>query len=78
MTIGLAQEVAREGIRVDAVSPGLVFTDFNEPGRVERLQADVPIGRGAAPDEIADAILWMPGDESGYVPGTNLVVSGGR
>ncbi|TDV35551.1 NAD(P)-dependent dehydrogenase (short-subunit alcohol dehydrogenase family) [Paraburkholderia caballeronis] len=78
MTVGLAHEVAREGIRVNAVSPGLVFTDFNEPGRVERLQDDVPIGRGASPDEIADAILWMLGDEAGYVLGTNLIVSGGR
>jgi len=78
LTVGLAHEVAREGIRVNAVSPGLVFTDFNEPGRVERLQADVPIGRGAAPDEIANTILWLLGEEAGYVLGANLPVSGGR
>lgn len=78
LTVGLAKEVAREGIRVNAVSPGLVFTDFNEPGRVERLADEVPIGRGASPEEIANAILWLLNGDSAYVLGANLVVSGGR
>jgi NAD(P)-dependent dehydrogenase (short-subunit alcohol dehydrogenase family) len=78
LTIGLAKEVAREGIRVNAVSPGLVFTDFNESGRVERLADEVPIGRGASPEEIANSILWLLNDDAGYVLGANLVVSGGR
>lgn len=78
LTIGLAKEVAREGIRVNAVSPGLVYTDFNEPGRIERLADEVPIGRGGSPEEIANAILWLLNDDAGYVLSANLVVSGGR
>lgn len=78
LTVGLAKEVAREGIRVNAVSPGLVFTDFNEPGRIERLQDEVPIGRGASPEEVANAILWLLNDEAKYVLSANLLVSGGR
>jgi NAD(P)-dependent dehydrogenase (short-subunit alcohol dehydrogenase family) len=78
LTIGLAKEVAREGIRVNAVSPGLVYTDFNEPGRIERLADEVPIGRGGSPEEIANAILWLLNDDAGYLLSANLVVSGGR
>nr|WP_132453873.1 SDR family oxidoreductase [Paraburkholderia sp. BL8N3] len=78
MTIGLAKEVAREGIRVNAVSPGLTFTEMNEPGRIDGLAHVVPIGRGAQPEEIASGILWMLSDEAGYVLSANLVISGGR
>lgn len=78
MTIGLAKEVAREGIRVNAVSPGLTFTDMNAPGRVEALQGNVPIGRGADPIEVARGILWMLSDEASYVLAANLTISGGR
>jgi len=81
-TIGLATEVAEEGIRVNAVRPGLVYTDIHasggEPGRVDRVKAAVPMKRGGTPDEIARAILWLLSDEASYATGSILDVSGGR
>ena len=81
-TIGLAKEVAAEGIRVNAVSPGLIYTDIHasggEPGRVERLQDSVPMKRGGSADEVARAVMWLLSDEASYVTGTNVDVSGGR
>jgi len=82
MTIGLAKEVAAEGIRVNAVRPGLIHTDIHasggEPGRVERLQSVVPMQRGGNPEEVAEAILWLASDASAYCTGTFIDVSGGR
>lgn len=82
LTIGLAKEVAAEGIRVNGVRPGLIHTDIHasggEPGRIERLKSSVPLGRGGAPEEVARAILWLAGDEASYTTGTLLDVSGGR
>jgi NAD(P)-dependent dehydrogenase (short-subunit alcohol dehydrogenase family) len=82
MTIGLAKEVATEGIRVNAVRPGLIHTDIHalsgEPGRVERLAPGVPLQRGGTADEVAETILWLMSDQSSYVTGTLLNVSGGR
>jgi NAD(P)-dependent dehydrogenase (short-subunit alcohol dehydrogenase family) len=82
LTVGLAKEVAAEGIRVNAVRPGLINTDIHasggEPGRVERLKASVPLGRGGQPDEVAAAVLWLLSDEASYVTGTLLDVGGGR
>ena len=82
LTIGLAKEVAAEGIRVNAVSPGLIETDIHasggEPGRVERLQASVPMGRGGTAEEVAQAVLWLLSDAASYTTGTVLEVSGGR
>ena len=82
MTIGLAKEVAGEGIRVNAVRPGLVITDIHaaggEPGRVERLKSSVPLGRGGQPGEVAAAILWLLSDEASFTTGAILDVSGGR
>jgi NAD(P)-dependent dehydrogenase (short-subunit alcohol dehydrogenase family) len=78
MTIGLAKEVARDGIRVNAVSPGLTHTDMNAPGRIEKLKDNVPIGRGADAIEVARGILWMLSDEASYVLAANLAISGGR
>lgn len=82
LTIGLSREVAAEGIRVNAVRPGLIHTTMHasggEPGRVERLQASVPLGRGGEPAEVARAILWLLSDESSYSTGTFIDVSGGR
>src|SRR5512144_1224379 len=73
-TLGLAREVADEGIRVNAVRPGLIHTDIHarggEPGRVERLQGGVPMRRGGTPDEVAHAILWLLSREASYVTGT--------
>ncbi len=82
LTIGLSKEVAAEGIRVNAVLPGLIDTDIHasggEPGRVERLKASVPMGRGGTPEEVAQAVLWLLSDAASYTTGTCLDVSGGR
>lgn len=82
MTVGLSKEVAAEGIRVNAVRPGLVITDIHasggEPGRVERMKGSVPLGRGGMPEEVAHAILWLLSDEASFVTGAFIDVSGGR
>ncbi len=82
MTIGLAKEVADEGIRVNAVRPGLIYTDIHsdagDPNRVDRLAENVPMKRGGQAIEVADAILWLASDQASYVSGTLLNVSGGR
>ncbi|MFD0485165.1 SDR family oxidoreductase [Kineococcus sp. GCM10028916] len=82
LTVGLAQEVAEDGIRVVGVRPGLIRTDIHagsgEPGRVERLQKNVPLGRGGEPGEVAEAVVWLLSDAASYVTGTTIDVSGGR
>ena len=78
MTIGLAKEVAREGIRVNCVSPGLIETDMNPADRLARLVPSVPIGRVGKVDEIARVALFLLSPASSYMIGTNVVVSGGR
>lgn len=82
MTIGLAKEVATEGIRVNAVRPGLIYTDIHasggEPGRVDRAKAGVPMLRGGQPEEVAEAILWLASEQASYVTGTLMDVTGGR
>jgi NAD(P)-dependent dehydrogenase (short-subunit alcohol dehydrogenase family) len=82
LTIGLAKEVAGEGIRVNGVRPGLIDTDMHasggEPGRIQRLQATVPLARGGTADEVAAAVLWLLSDEASYATGTIIDVSGGR
>jgi NAD(P)-dependent dehydrogenase (short-subunit alcohol dehydrogenase family) len=81
-TLGLSKEVAAEGIRVNAVRPGIVDTEIHasggEPGRVERVKHTIPMQRGANPEEIAKAILWLLSDDASYCAGTILDVSGGR
>jgi NAD(P)-dependent dehydrogenase (short-subunit alcohol dehydrogenase family) len=81
-TIGLAKEVAEEGIRVNAVRPGVIYTSMHasggEPGRVDRVKAHVPMKRGGQPEEVAQAVLWLLSDEAGYTTGSFLDVSGGR
>ena len=81
-TTGLAREVAAEGIRVNAVRAGLTYTDIHassgEPGRVDRLKSAVPMQRGARPEEVARAILWLLSDEASYSTGAIVDVSGGR
>jgi NAD(P)-dependent dehydrogenase (short-subunit alcohol dehydrogenase family) len=82
MTIGLSKEVALEGIRVNAVRPGLIYTDIHASSgivdRVDRLAPNVPMQRGGRPDEVAEAILWLASDAASYVTGTFINTSGGR
>ncbi|EQM77565.1 SDR family oxidoreductase [Pseudomonas stutzeri] len=82
MTLGLAKEVAAEGIRVNAVRPGVIRTEIHasggEPGRVERVKASVPMGRGGEAEEVAQAILWLASAKASYTSGALLDVSGGR
>ena len=81
-TVGLAREVAPEGIRVTAVRPGVIETEFHaragEPGRPARLAASIPMGRAGTAQEIAAAILWLASPEAAYATGALLDVSGGR
>ena len=82
LTVGLAREVADEGIRVNAVRPGLIDTEIHasggEPGRVERLRGAVPMQRGGTSEEVAETILWLLSDRASYVTGSMIDVSGGR
>lgn len=82
LTIGLAKEVAEEGIRVNAVRPGVIRTEIHasggEPGRVDRVAKVIPMKRGGEPEEVAHAILWLLSSESSYSTGTFIDVSGGR
>lgn len=82
MTIGLAKEVAGEGIRVNAVCPGIIYTEIHasggEPGRVDRVGPTLPMGRGGQPEEVAEAILWLASDKASYTTGTFIDVAGGR
>ncbi len=81
-TIGLAAEVAKYGIRVNGVRPGLIYTEMHasggEPNRVERLRHNLPLGRGGQPEEVAAAVVFLASDESAYTTGTFLNVTGGR
>lgn len=81
-TIGLALEVAGEGIRVNAVRPGIIDTDFHATGgdatRANRLGPEVPLGRAGTADEVANAVLWLASDAAAYTTGSIISVSGGR
>jgi NAD(P)-dependent dehydrogenase (short-subunit alcohol dehydrogenase family) len=81
-TLGLAKEIATEGIRVNAVRPGLIDTEIHsssgEPGRIERLRSAIPMQREGSAEEVARSILWLLSDESSYTTGTFIDVSGGR
>jgi len=82
LTVGLAREVATEAIRVNAVRPGVIYTEIHasggEPGRVERVKSAVPMKRGGDAEEVARAVLWLLSDEASYTTGALLDVSGGR
>ncbi|MBX2882578.1 MAG: SDR family oxidoreductase [Granulosicoccus sp.] len=82
MTTGLAKEVAADGIRVNAVRPGLIYTDIHasggDPERVDRLKNVVPMQRGGTAEEVANAVLWLASDQASYVTATFINVSGGR
>ncbi|WP_330982775.1 MULTISPECIES: SDR family oxidoreductase [Enterobacterales] len=82
LTTGLALEVAAQGIRVNCVRPGLIYTDIHasggEPGRVDRLSSVLPMKRGGQPEEVAQAIVWLLSDKASYVTGSFMELSGGR
>ncbi len=82
LTIGLAKEVAAEGIRVNAVCPGIIYTDIHasggEPQRVDRVKDTIPMKRGGYPEEVAKAVLWLLSEDSSYTTGAFIDVSGGR
>jgi len=81
-TIGLATEVAGSGIRVNAVRPGVIYTEIHasggEPQRVDRVKSSVPMKRGGTADEVAQAVLWLMSAEASYTTGAFIDVSGGR
>jgi len=81
-TVGLAREVAAEGIRVNAVSPGLIETDLHAnngaPDRVARMAPTIPMHRGGKAEEVAEAVRWLVSPAASYVTGTILEVGGGR
>lgn len=82
LTVGLALEVAAEGIRVNGVRPGIIETEFHaasgDPGRVERLAPSLPMQRAGTAEEVALTILWLLSQEAAYVTGTTIAVTGGR
>jgi NAD(P)-dependent dehydrogenase (short-subunit alcohol dehydrogenase family) len=81
-TDGLAKEIAAEGIRVNAVSPGIIYTEIHasggDPDRVERMKDLIPMKRGGTAEEVARAVLWLLSEESSYTTGASINVSGGR
>ena len=81
LVVGLAKELADDGVRVNAVAPGLVRTSIHagagDPGRLERVAGRVPMGRPGEPEEIAPAIAWLLGPDAGYCTGAVLRVAGG-
>jgi NAD(P)-dependent dehydrogenase (short-subunit alcohol dehydrogenase family) len=81
-TIGLAREVATEGIRVNAVAPGLVDTGLHaangDPGRLQRLMGTIPMARAGTPHEVAEAVLWLLAPAASYATGAILEIGGGR
>jgi NAD(P)-dependent dehydrogenase (short-subunit alcohol dehydrogenase family) len=78
MTIGLAQELGPDGIRVNTVSPGTIDTDIHEPGRLARVASQLPLGRAGLAEEVAEAILFLLSDAASYTTGSILRVAGGR
>ncbi|HAF53373.1 MAG TPA: NAD(P)-dependent oxidoreductase, partial [Leclercia adecarboxylata] len=82
LTTGLALEVAAQGIRVNSVRPGLIYTEIHasggEPGRVDRVKSMLPMQRGGQPEEVAQAIVWLLSEKASYVPGSFIELAGGK
>jgi NAD(P)-dependent dehydrogenase (short-subunit alcohol dehydrogenase family) len=76
--LGLAREVAEEGVRVNVVRPGFIETSIHEAGRLERVVPSVPMRRAGSPDEVAAAVVWLLSDAASYTTGALLDVTGGR
>ena len=78
LTIGLAREVAKEGVRFNTVRPGPIVTEIHAPGRLERITPLLPMARPGQPDEVAETILFLLSDAASYITGALINVSGGR
>lgn len=82
LTIGLSLEVAAQGIRVNGVRPGFIYTEMHasggEPGRVDRVASAIPMQRGGQPEEVAQAIAWLVSDSASYVTGSFVDLAGGK
>jgi NAD(P)-dependent dehydrogenase (short-subunit alcohol dehydrogenase family) len=82
LTTGLSLEVAQQGIRVNGVRPGCIYTEMHadggEPNRVNRLASAIPLGRGGQAEEVAEAIVWLTSSAASYITGTNIDMAGGR
>lgn len=82
LTLGMAKELGEDGIRVNAVSPGLIETEIHassgDAGRIERFAASVPLKRAGKPEEVAEAVIWLLSDAASYITGSNLRIAGGR
>jgi NAD(P)-dependent dehydrogenase (short-subunit alcohol dehydrogenase family) len=82
ITIGLSLELAGQGIRVNGVRPGCIYTEMHadggEPGRVDRLGPNLPLKRGGTPEEVANSIAWLLSEEASFVTGTFIDIAGGR
>lgn len=78
LVVGVAREVAKEGVRINALSPGLIATDIHEPGRLDRVAPTVPVGRAGQPEEVAETVLYLLSDAASYMTGAVVNVSGGR
>ena len=82
LTIGLSLEVAAQGIRVNGVRPGFIYTEMHasggEPGRVDRVASAIPMQRGGQPEEVAQAIAWLVSDSASYVTGSFIDLAGGK
>lgn len=78
LTVGLSKELAGQNIRVNAVAPGTVWTDFHQdPDRPAKAAANIPMGRAGKPEEIAGAVAWLLSDDAGYATGTTIRIAGG-
>jgi NAD(P)-dependent dehydrogenase (short-subunit alcohol dehydrogenase family) len=78
LTLGLAREVAAEGIRVNCVSPGPIDTEIHAPGRLEKIADSLPMKRAGHPQEVADAVMYLASDKASYVAGATILVAGAR
>jgi NAD(P)-dependent dehydrogenase (short-subunit alcohol dehydrogenase family) len=78
LVIGAAREVAKEGVRINAVSPGLIDTEIHEPGRLARVAPLVPMGRAGRAEEVAETVLYLLSDAASYMTGSIVNVSGAR